>query len=107
MWLLRAPVLAVALFAVVVVGAIVDDGSGDASGADVHRSHHQNAVVKTSVPVRTTIVVPPPTTSTTSTTVWVEGDDDPGAIDDRSWTWDELADCESGSWGANKVPIAG
>ena len=25
----------------------------------------------------------------------------------RSWTWDQLADCETGVWGPGKVPVAG
>jgi hypothetical protein len=57
------------------------------------------------LPATTTTRVVPPTTTTVAPEVL--GDDDPVAVDSRTWTWDQLADCESGSWGANKVPIAG
>jgi hypothetical protein len=29
------------------------------------------------------------------------------AVPARSWTWDQLADCETGVWGPGKVPVAG
>jgi hypothetical protein len=105
----RAPILAIALFALVLAARIADanPGSGDQSTPKSAPSGHQNAVVTTVAPATstsTTLVVPP---TTTSTVVEVIGDDDPVAVDTRSWTWDQLADCESGRWGADKVPIAG
>jgi hypothetical protein len=39
----------------------------------------------------------PSSTTTTST----------AAVAGRAWTWDQLADCETGVWGANKVPVPG
>jgi hypothetical protein len=105
MRLLRAPVAAFLVLGIVVVGAVLDDdGLGEASTPDVVSAPHQNEVTtSTTAVVRTTVVLPP----TTTTVVEVMGDDDPEAIDNRTWTWDQLADCESGSWGANKVPNPG
>jgi hypothetical protein len=106
MRLLRAPVVAVLVFAVVLVGAAVDDGD-DLDGERPVESVAPAPVdaPSTTVRSRTTVVPPPVTTSTVP--AWIEGDDDPAAIDGRTWTWDQLADCESGTWGANKVPNAG
>lgn len=110
MWFLRAPVVAVLILTLVLVGAALDDGY-DAPAAvslvaapEVATTAATPTTTSSTVVHRSTVVLPP-----TSTTVpaWIEGDDDPAAIDGRSWTWDELADCESGSWGANKVPNPG
>jgi hypothetical protein len=38
---------------------------------------------------------PPPSTTTTT------------AVPGRTWTWDQLADCETGVWGPGKVPVPG
>jgi hypothetical protein len=105
MRLLRAPVVATGILAVVVGGALLDREPAPATAKVVVA---QRALPSTS----TTVVLPPrPTTtapaSTTTLPPHVEGDDDPEAIDGRTWTWDQLADCESGSWGANKVPNPG
>lgn len=100
----RAPVAAVVMLAVVVTGAVLDHD--DAAPAQATAP-----VVTTSTSITTGVLAPGTTlpTSTASTTLSpiVEGDDDPAAIDGRTWTWDQLADCESGSWGANKVPHPG
>ena len=110
MWFLRAPVVAVLVLALVLVGAAFDRDDAETAMAvePVNRSSPSTTTPSTSttvVVVRTTIVLPP--TTTTTVPEWIAGDDDPAAIDNRTWTWDQLADCESGSWGANKVPNPG
>ena len=112
MWFLRAPVVAVLVLALVLVGAAFDRDdvetaaySEPAAEASTSTTTSTSSTSTTVVVTRTTVVLPPTTTTTVSD--WVAGDDDAAAIDNRTWTWDQLADCESGSWGANKVPIAG
>lgn len=99
--------VACAVLALVVIGAVVDDDDAPVAAEVAAAPTSTEAPPTTSVAVRpttsTTRLVPP----TTTTVVEVMGDDDPVAIDTRSWTWDQLADCESGSWGAGKVPIPG
>lgn len=50
----------------------------------------------------------PATSATTSTSQATQPINaaGPGATG-RAWTWDDMADCESGDWDANKHPIAG
>lgn len=105
MRLLRAPAAALLVLGLVVLGAILDDDES-ATVAAVEDLPVMPTPTSTSTTAlrRTTIVLPP---TETTTLVAVEGDDDPAAIDGRSWSWDQLADCESGSWGANKVPNPG
>ncbi len=109
MRLLRAPVVAMLVLTVVLVGAAVDDGDDSqprpAEVAFVDTTVAAPSTTTSTVVGRTTIVLPP--TTTTTVPEWITGDDDPEAVDGRSWTWDQLADCESGSWGANKVPNPG
>jgi hypothetical protein len=111
MRLLRAPIVAFALLGVVVVGALVDGADAPErptlAGADDDGETTTTITATTLVlpPASTTVVLPP--TTTTTVDPFVEGDDDPEAIDNRTWTWDQLADCESGAWGADRVPIPG
>jgi hypothetical protein len=100
--------VAAVVLATVVVGAVIDDGT------DTPRESVTLVDVTTTTSpapdTDPTVVLPPePRIASTTTTVapHVEGDDDPEAIDGRTWTWDQLADCESGAWGANRVPIPG
>jgi hypothetical protein len=104
--LLRAPVVALVVLVTVSVGYALDRPPATAPTPIATASTTASTSIARS---RTaTVAVAPVATSTTSTTApTVEGDDDPAAIDGRSWTWDELADCESGLWGASRVPIAG
>jgi hypothetical protein len=98
------------VFALVVAGKVADSptdptpGTVLATAADQIRPSAGTRASTTMAPTTSTTRVLPPATTTV---VEVVGDDDPVAVDTRSWTWDQLADCESGSWGANKVPIAG
>src|SRR5688500_4466190 len=109
MWFLRAPVVAVLVLGSVLVGAVVDRDDEEAAVATapvIETAPSTTSTTSTTVlVVRTTVVLPP--TTTTTVPEWIAGDDDPAAIDNRTWTWDQLADCESGSWGANKVPNPG
>lgn len=67
---------------------------------------------------------PPPTTTTTTTAPgrFVDGQvvefgrtaapttttsAPPPTVALRAWTWDQLADCETGAWGPGKVPVPG
>lgn len=101
------------LAALVVLGLVVagkladtpDDRSRHPEHPAVVLSDAEDEIVVAG-PSSTTVVLPPVSTTTTSV-VEVIGDDDPAAIDGRTWTWDQLADCESGAWGAGKVPIPG
>ena len=104
MWFLRAPVVAVLVLALVLVGAAVDRDDEE-TAVTLERVVVESTTSTTVVIPRTTVVLPPSTTTTVPE--WIAGDDDPVAIDNRTWTWDQLADCESGSWGANKVPNPG
>ena len=106
MRLLRAPIVATGVLGLVVAGAIADREDEPRATKVI--------VLERALPTTTTTIVVPntaprPVATTTSTTIppHLVGDDDPEAIDGRTWTWDQLADCESGSWGADKVPIPG
>jgi hypothetical protein len=104
MRLLRAPVVATGVLALVVAGALAEREERPAKTVVAVRER-PTTTTTTTIGVRPR----PATTSSTTTTTptIVLGDDDPAAIDGRTWTWDQLADCESGSWGANRVPIPG
>jgi hypothetical protein len=104
--LFRAPVVALVLLIGVSVAYASDHPTPPTTVLGTGAVRKRPALVpRTS---STTTISSTTTSSTTSTTiVMVEGDDDPVAVDTRSWTWDQLADCESGSWGANKVPNQG
>jgi len=101
--------VALAVLAAVVVGALLD---GDEERQETVALVEATTTADTPAAAPTSTTVLLPNTSTTTTTAeptgtHIEGDDDPEAIDNRTWTWDQLADCESGSWGANKVPHPG
>lgn len=102
--LLRAPVAAALVLSTVVAGALLDDR--EPAPLEVAR-------VTLAPPSTTTTIVVAHTGLRGATGVQQPsvadpvGDDDPAAIDGRTWSWDQLADCESGSWGANKVPNPG
>ena len=100
----RAPIVAFALLGVVVAGAIAD--GVDAPERPSLAAAPEAPSTTQAPPPATSTAVPAPTTTTT-VDPFVEGDDDPEAIDNRTWTWDQLADCESGAWGADRVPIPG
>lgn len=59
----------------------------------------------TAAPPTTTTTAPPPTTTTTTSTTVVVHQAPPAPAD--GWTWDELADCESGEWDRHRRPIPG
>lgn len=99
----RAPVAAVVFLAVVVTGAVLDHDDAAPALATAPMVTTSTSTTSASIPITTT----PTSTTWTTTAVIVDGDDDPAAIDGRTWNWDQLADCESGSWGANQVPHPG
>ena len=99
----RAPVAAVVILAVVVVGAVLDHDDAAPAQATAPVVATSTSTTSASIPITTT----PTSTTWTTTAMIVDGDDDPAAIDGRTWNWDQLADCESGSWGANQVPHRG
>lgn len=107
--------VAACLMLLVVVAALIADAVGDSFAVPVVAPE----------PVHTTLAPASTVTSTTSTTVTVAVsapvsvtsapiDSAPPApaggvhaAGARSWTWDQLADCESGDWDADRHPIAG
>lgn len=83
------------------------------SGTDIGRPTAPEPVAVTA-PSPTTVVPPPPATSTTTATTpppvavtSAPSTAAPVVVDGDGWTWDELADCESGEWNAQRQPIPG
>ena len=87
---LGAPLAALAVLAVFVTGAVLDDGDPVQAVAPVVTT----APSTVAPPATTTTAAPTPKTTTSLAEEVGEGD--AVSADDRSWVWHQLALCESG-----------
>lgn len=81
------------------------------TAADEPERTHKVRTVSTTTSTSTTTSAPPttvaPTTTTTAHLHTTTTRPAPRATTTRAWTWDDLADCESGEWDADRVPVRG
>lgn len=114
--------VAVAVVLLVVTAALIADAIGDSvASPPVAVPLSPTAAAPAAEATVTTSTPPSPPVASTSVTAARAGSvttspiesaspasaGDGHAAGARTWTWDELADCESGDWDADRNPIAG